>query len=204
VVVHSFNPSTWEAEAGGFLSSRPAWSTEWAPGQPELHTETLSRKTKKPNQTKTKQKKKCVGPVTGSRGMLNLSHEVLQFLSKQAFQYFPEMWTLSRKTFSSPRQYRYSFLFSLNCLHNSLFTFKYLNIDLCVIQFDIICNMSHFLGHFMHIGSYFILNGYASLTECSHYFILSMYLTNCWGRFRLAHVVLFAVSEKHPFLTKGS
>jgi hypothetical protein len=28
VVVHAFNPSTWEAEAGGFLSSRPAWSTE--------------------------------------------------------------------------------------------------------------------------------------------------------------------------------
>jgi hypothetical protein len=24
----SFNPSTWEAEAGRFLSSRPAWSTE--------------------------------------------------------------------------------------------------------------------------------------------------------------------------------
>jgi major histocompatibility complex class I len=28
VVVHVFNPSTWEADAGGFLSSRPAWSTE--------------------------------------------------------------------------------------------------------------------------------------------------------------------------------
>jgi hypothetical protein len=28
VVEHTFNPSTWEAEAGGFLSSRPAWSTE--------------------------------------------------------------------------------------------------------------------------------------------------------------------------------
>jgi hypothetical protein len=28
VVVHAFNPSTREAEAGGFLSSRPAWSTE--------------------------------------------------------------------------------------------------------------------------------------------------------------------------------
>jgi major histocompatibility complex class I len=27
-VAHAFNPSTWEAEAGGFLSSRPAWSTE--------------------------------------------------------------------------------------------------------------------------------------------------------------------------------
>jgi hypothetical protein len=27
VVAHAFNPSTWEAEAGRFLSSRPAWST---------------------------------------------------------------------------------------------------------------------------------------------------------------------------------
>jgi major histocompatibility complex class I len=28
VVAHAFNPSTWEAEAGGFLSSRPDWSTK--------------------------------------------------------------------------------------------------------------------------------------------------------------------------------
>jgi hypothetical protein len=28
MVVHAFNPSTWEAEAGRFLSLRPAWSTE--------------------------------------------------------------------------------------------------------------------------------------------------------------------------------
>jgi hypothetical protein len=28
IVVHTFNPSTGEAEAGGFLSSRPAWSTK--------------------------------------------------------------------------------------------------------------------------------------------------------------------------------
>jgi major histocompatibility complex class I len=28
VVSHAFNPSTWEAEAGRFLSLRPAWSTE--------------------------------------------------------------------------------------------------------------------------------------------------------------------------------
>jgi hypothetical protein len=27
VVAHAFNPSTWEVEAGGFLSLRPAWST---------------------------------------------------------------------------------------------------------------------------------------------------------------------------------
>jgi hypothetical protein len=43
VVVHAFNPSIWEAEAGGSLSSRPAWSTEWVPGQPGLHRETLSQ-----------------------------------------------------------------------------------------------------------------------------------------------------------------
>jgi hypothetical protein len=28
MVVHAFNPSTLEAEAGRFLSSRPAWSTK--------------------------------------------------------------------------------------------------------------------------------------------------------------------------------
>jgi hypothetical protein len=52
VVAPAFNPSTWEAEAGGFLSSRPAWSTKWVPGQPGLYRETLSQKTK----TKTKTK----------------------------------------------------------------------------------------------------------------------------------------------------
>ena len=44
MVVHACNPSTWKTEAGRFLSSRPAWSTEWVPGQPGLHRETLSRK----------------------------------------------------------------------------------------------------------------------------------------------------------------
>jgi major histocompatibility complex class I len=28
MVAHAFNPSTQEAEAGGFLSLRPAWSTK--------------------------------------------------------------------------------------------------------------------------------------------------------------------------------
>jgi hypothetical protein len=28
VVARAFNPSTWEAKTGGFLSLRPAWSTE--------------------------------------------------------------------------------------------------------------------------------------------------------------------------------
>ena len=31
------NSSTWEAETGGSLSLRPAWSTKGAPGQLELH-----------------------------------------------------------------------------------------------------------------------------------------------------------------------
>ena len=53
VVAHTFNPSTQEAEAGVFLSSRPAWSTERVPGQPELQRNPVSK-----NQTKTKQKQK--------------------------------------------------------------------------------------------------------------------------------------------------
>jgi hypothetical protein len=47
MVAHAFNPNTREAEVGGFLSSRPAWSTKGVPGQPGLYRETLSRKTKK-------------------------------------------------------------------------------------------------------------------------------------------------------------
>jgi hypothetical protein len=52
VVANAFNPSTREAEAGEFLSSRPAWSAKWVPGQPGLHRETLSRKTNPPPKKK--------------------------------------------------------------------------------------------------------------------------------------------------------
>jgi hypothetical protein len=31
-VAPAFNPSTREAEAGGLLILKPAWSTEWVPG----------------------------------------------------------------------------------------------------------------------------------------------------------------------------
>ena len=58
MVAHAFNPSTWEAEAGGFLSLRPAWSTEWVPGQPGLHRETLSRKNQNQNQYQNQNKNK--------------------------------------------------------------------------------------------------------------------------------------------------
>jgi hypothetical protein len=48
-VAHTFNHTTQEAEAGGSLSSRPAWYTNQAPGQPGLHRKTLSSKTKQTN-----------------------------------------------------------------------------------------------------------------------------------------------------------
>jgi hypothetical protein len=57
VGAHAFNPSTQEAEAGRFLSLRPAWSTKWVPGQPGLYRETLSRKTNKQTNKQTKQNK---------------------------------------------------------------------------------------------------------------------------------------------------
>jgi hypothetical protein len=47
VVVHTFNPSTQEAEAGRSLSSRPAWSTEQVSGQPGLEKPKRERKEKK-------------------------------------------------------------------------------------------------------------------------------------------------------------
>jgi hypothetical protein len=33
MVAHTFNLSTWETEAGGFLSLRPAWSTKFQDSQ---------------------------------------------------------------------------------------------------------------------------------------------------------------------------
>jgi hypothetical protein len=47
VVAYTFDYSTWEEEAGRFLSSRPPWSTKCVPGQLGLHRETLSKKKKK-------------------------------------------------------------------------------------------------------------------------------------------------------------
>jgi hypothetical protein len=58
VMAYAFNPSTQEAEAGGFLSSRPAWSTEWVPGQPGIHRETLSRKTKERREERERERER--------------------------------------------------------------------------------------------------------------------------------------------------
>ena len=45
VVVRAFSPSILEAETGGSLSLRPAWSTRWVLGQSELHREPCLRTT---------------------------------------------------------------------------------------------------------------------------------------------------------------
>jgi hypothetical protein len=63
VVAHAFNPSTWEAEAGGFLSLRPAClQSEFQDSQGYTEKPCLEKKTKtKPNQTKPKPKQNRKG-----------------------------------------------------------------------------------------------------------------------------------------------
>ena len=56
LLANPFNPSTQEAEAGWFLSSRPAWSPKWVTGQLGIYKETLSLKTNQPNKQTHKQK----------------------------------------------------------------------------------------------------------------------------------------------------
>ena len=60
-MVHAFNPGLGrqrQAEfSGRILSSRPAWTPKWVPGQPGLYRETLSWKTKN-KQTKNTNKTK--------------------------------------------------------------------------------------------------------------------------------------------------
>jgi hypothetical protein len=53
MVAYAFNPSTREAEAGGFLSSRPAWSIKVS-----SRTEDSQGYTEKPCFDKKKKKKK--------------------------------------------------------------------------------------------------------------------------------------------------
>jgi hypothetical protein len=79
VVAHAFNPNTREAEAGGFLSSRPAWSTELVPGQPGIYRETLSRNKKPKKQTNNKKKepqhKVIVLKIFFTNGLFSHNHE---------------------------------------------------------------------------------------------------------------------------------
>jgi hypothetical protein len=61
VVVHTFNPSIWEAEAGRFLSSRPAWSTEFQDSRgyterPCLEKQKQNKQTKQNKKNNNKKK----------------------------------------------------------------------------------------------------------------------------------------------------
>ena len=53
-MVLALNPSIREAEIGGFLSFRPAWSTEGASGQTKIHSETKSKNNNNKKTTTTK------------------------------------------------------------------------------------------------------------------------------------------------------
>ena len=82
VVAHTFNPSTGEAEAGGFLTSRPAWSTKWVPaGQPGLYRETLSRKSQK------RKKKLWACKVRGSKDWADLWDSFVDNICKPGCQW---------------------------------------------------------------------------------------------------------------------
>jgi hypothetical protein len=65
VVAYAFDSNTREAEAGGFLSLRPAWSTKLFPGQPGPYRETLfqKKKNKKTKNKKPKNKKYPPKPI---------------------------------------------------------------------------------------------------------------------------------------------
>jgi hypothetical protein len=74
VVAHTFNPSTWEAEAGGFLSLRPAWSkNEFQDSQGYTEKPCLEKKTNKQKKTTKKNQTLCCSyqfvilPLTRSR-----------------------------------------------------------------------------------------------------------------------------------------
>jgi hypothetical protein len=59
VVVHTFNPSTSEAETGGFPSSRPAWSTVQSEFQDSKgYTEKPCLEKKKKKKRKKEKKRK--------------------------------------------------------------------------------------------------------------------------------------------------
>ena len=60
MVVYPFNPSTQEAEAGGFLSSRPAWSRVSSRTARATQRNPVSKKTKKET---NKQKKPSNRPM---------------------------------------------------------------------------------------------------------------------------------------------
>jgi hypothetical protein len=57
VVEHAFNPSTWETKASRFLSSRPAWFTEFQDSQSYTKKPCIEKASKHTNKQTNKQTK---------------------------------------------------------------------------------------------------------------------------------------------------
>jgi hypothetical protein len=87
-VEQTFNPSARGSGAGGSLSSRPAWSTEWVPGQPGLHRETLSHnKTKQQQKWKRRRRRRKRNKDQSQRSGVTISkvwNDIVQSLGLQA------------------------------------------------------------------------------------------------------------------------
>ena len=126
MAVLPFNPSTWEAEAGGFLRLRPALSTEWVPGQPGLYRKNLSQK-----QNKTKQE------VIGSsdQGRNSVKKQFLKNLV--ALQRFPDSSDLAREKFWRTA---ISFCYLISCRPQPGFLFAYQFAYLFQVPFDYFIN----------------------------------------------------------------
>jgi hypothetical protein len=58
MLAHAFNPSTWEAEAGVFLSSRPAWSTVSSRTTRATQRNPVSEKKEKKKEKERKERKR--------------------------------------------------------------------------------------------------------------------------------------------------
>ena len=75
MVAHACNPSIWEAEAGGFLSSRPGLQSEFQDSQSYTEKPCLKKKTK----TKTKKQKQKT--TTKINKQTNKNKEIRESLS---------------------------------------------------------------------------------------------------------------------------
>jgi hypothetical protein len=93
VVAHAFNPSTREAEAGRFLSSRPAWSTKVSSRTAKATQRNLvSKKPKKKKKKKTTDPQNCLLISTYHAEACTQTHthttQHNTYTHKQCFQYF--------------------------------------------------------------------------------------------------------------------
>ena len=87
MVAHAFNPITPEAEAGGFLSSRPAWSqSEFQDSQDYTERPCLEKNKKQKTKKKTK-KEFNVRMLIFHQLPFHLTYKILSFYVYACFTY---------------------------------------------------------------------------------------------------------------------